>query len=54
MEQLNRIELIGTIGQVRLTEVADTRLARFSVATNVAYRSKDGAAVIETTCYSNR
>ena len=49
MEQLNKVELIGTVGTIRMTEVGEASSARLSLATNYAYRSKDGAAVIETT-----
>lgn len=49
MEQLNRVELVGIIGMVRLTEVGDTRKADFSLATNVIYRDREGSPVIETT-----
>ena len=49
MQQLNRVELRGTIGSTRITEVGDTKLLRMTVATNRAYKAKDGTAVIETT-----
>ncbi|MCQ2181877.1 MAG: single-stranded DNA-binding protein [Bacteroidales bacterium] len=52
MEQLNRIELRGTVGSVRLQTYDDNVVARMSVATNVAYRDKDGSAVIETTWHN--
>ncbi len=39
MEQLNSVTL---------------RMARFSVATDHAFKNRSGEAVIETTCYSNR
>lgn len=47
--QLNRVELIGTVGSCRIQEAMETRIARFTVATNYAYKSKDGCPVIETT-----
>lgn len=49
MEMLNRIELTGWVGNVRITEVGDTRTARISVATDYCYKDRDGHAVIETT-----
>ena len=52
MEQLNKVELIGTVGTIRMTEVGEASSARLSLATNYAYRSKDGAAVIETTWHN--
>ena len=52
MESLNRIELKGVLGRVNLTEVGGKKHARFSVATDYAYRNKDGEAVIETTWHN--
>ena len=49
MEQLNKIEILGIVGNVRIQDVADTKVANFSVATNYAYKSKDGSIIIETT-----
>lgn len=52
MEQLNRIELVGLIGAVRISEVSNTKIARLSVATNYAYKTASGEAVIETTWHN--
>jgi len=52
MEQLNRIEIRGNVGSVKLQKVGDRLAARFTVATNYAYKDKDGAAVIETTWHN--
>ena len=54
MEQLNRIEIRGNVGAVRLQVVGNSRVAKISVATNYVYKGRDGDPVIETTCYSNR
>lgn len=51
MESLNRVELIGNIGQVRVSEVGNTRLARISLATNCAYKQTD-SMVVETTWHN--
>lgn len=48
MEQLNRIEIRGNVGSVRIQAVGDNSVAHFTVATNYAYKEKDGSAVIET------
>ena len=48
MEQLNRIEIRGNVGNVRLQAVGDNTLAHFTVATNFAYKDKDSTAVIDT------
>ncbi len=51
MEQLNRIEIRGNVGNVNILKVGESRVAHFSVATNYAYKDRNGEAVIETTCY---
>lgn len=53
-QQLNRIELRGTVGSVRKTKVGDKTIVAMTVATNFAYRDKEGCAVIETTWHSVR
>ena len=45
MEQLNRIELRGTVGSVRLQTFSDNMVARFTLATNFAYKDKEGLYV---------
>lgn len=52
MEFINKIELQGAIGTVRLTLVSGTKVARFSLATEYAYTGKDGGAIIDTTWFS--
>ena len=53
MEQLNRIELRGNVGSIKVQTVANNRtVARFTVATNYAYKDKEGGAVIETTWHT--
>ena len=49
MENLNRVELRGTIGSIHVSKVGDTAAANITVATNLAYLAKDGTPVIETT-----
>ena len=49
MEQLNRIEIRGNVGNVNIHKVGETRVAHFSVATNFAYKDRNGEPVIETT-----
>ena len=49
MEQLNKVELRGTLGVLRVMPVGDTRYATMSVATNYCYKDAEGCAVIETT-----
>lgn len=52
MEQLNRIELRGNVGNISLQSVGTRLAARFTLATNYAYKDKEGAAVIETTWHN--
>lgn len=52
LEQLNRIELTGTVGSVNLQYTGDVKSAKFSIATSVAYKSRSGEPVIETTWLS--
>lgn len=48
MEQLNRIELKGVVGSVRMGASAERKVANFTMATSRAYTKKDSTAVIET------
>lgn len=48
MEQLNRVELRGLVGNVRLSVISGRKVANFSLATNYAYKDRNGAPVIET------
>lgn len=52
MEQLNKIELRGVVGSVRLQTFADSRMARITLATNYAYKDRDGSAVIDTSWHN--
>lgn len=52
MEMLNKVELKGFVGSVKVEEVGQMEQARFSVATNYAYKKKDGEIVVETTWHN--
>ena len=52
MEQLNRIELKGIVGNVRIQTFDESRMARIGLATNYAYKDRDGAAVIDTSWHN--
>ena len=54
MEQLNRVELRGTVGSVYVKDFGTTRCVNFSVENNYCFKDREGCPVIETTCYSNR
>lgn len=49
MEQLNKVELIGTVGSVYVKDFGNTRCVNFSVATNHCFKDREGCPVIETT-----
>ena len=49
---MNKIELIGIVGSVRHTIVGDARLCNFTLATNYAYRDREGMPIIETTWHN--
>ena len=53
MEHLNSVTLRGYVGNVRIMDVQDRKVANFTVATNFAFKGRDGEAIIETTCYAN-
>ncbi len=48
MEQLNKVELRGNVGSVKLQTGVNRNGARITVATNLAYHDKEGNPVIET------
>lgn len=47
--QLNRVMLRGFVGAVRTQKLDGTVLSHLSLATNYAYKDRQGCAVIETT-----
>lgn len=52
METLNKIELRGNVGNVRISDVGENQVARFSIATNYINRNKNGETNIETTWHN--
>lgn len=52
MEYINRIELAGKIGIVKLSSVGDTRIASFSLATCYCYRNRQGEPIEEVTWHN--
>lgn len=52
MEQLNKIELRGIVGNIRIQQVNNTRVARISVATDYIYENRQGEKVCETTWHN--
>ena len=52
MEQLNKVELRGVVGNVRIQTFDQSRMARIGLATNYAYKDREGAAVIDTSWHN--
>ncbi len=52
MEQLNKIELKGNVGFVRILNVEGKHVIKLSVATNYVYKGRTGEPVIETTWHN--
>lgn len=48
MEQINRIEIRGNVGFVRINDNDGNPMASFSVVTNYIYKGRDGSGVVET------
>ena len=52
MQFLNKIEIQGIVGNSSIQKVGDTRICRFSVVTELAYKGNDGTNIIESTWFS--
>lgn len=52
MEQLNRVQLRGRVGNVRTAQVGEKQVCHFSVATNIVYRGADNQTVEEVTWHN--
>lgn len=48
MEQINRIELRGKVGNVYYNSNGESSKVRFGLVTNHAYKKKKGESVVET------
>lgn len=51
-QNINRVELQGIVGTSKVICIGDKKAVRFSLATNYAYKDKEGYPVIETTWHS--
>ncbi|MBR5174793.1 MAG: single-stranded DNA-binding protein [Bacteroidales bacterium] len=49
---LNKIEIKGYVGSVALKDIQGTKMARFSVATELAYTGRDGSPIVEITWFN--
>ena len=52
MEHLNRIEVRGVVGTIRLQTVDGKKVARITLVTNRAYRGREGEPIIESTWHN--
>ena len=52
MEQLNRIEIRGNVGNILVNTVGGKRVAHISVATSYVYKGSNGEANIDTTWHN--
>lgn len=52
MEYINKVEIKGFVGTAKTETVLDKKICKLSVATNYAYKSRDGMAVIDTTWWN--
>ena len=52
MDFINKIELQGMVGAVKIIPVNESKVARFSLATNYTNNSKGGTIIIDTTRFS--
>lgn len=52
MEQINKVELQGCIGSVRITTVNNTRVANFTLCVEHAYTTRKGEAFVDTTWFN--
>lgn len=52
MEQLNRIELRGNVGNVRINSYEGKKVANIALATNIFLKGRNGEAILETTWHN--
>ena len=52
MQQLNKVELRGIVGNVQVQEYQGRKVARVSVATDYIYENRDREKIVETTWHS--
>ena len=52
MEFINRIELRGIVGNASYNRIGESQVCRFSLATDYAYKDRDGNPVVDTTWFN--
>lgn len=48
MEYINKVELQGRVGAIRMNNISGIKVINFSLATDVLYRNSSGSSVAET------
>ena len=51
-QYINRVELQGIVGTSRVSNLGEKNAVSFSLATNYAYKDREGCHVIETTWHN--
>lgn len=49
MEQINKVDICGIVGNARIQNIGDTKMISFSVATEHSYKDSSGNTLYETT-----
>ena len=52
MEHISRIELLGRVGNIRTNEYNGSKVANFSLITDIIYKNKEGAPISEATWHN--
>ena len=52
MEHINKVEIRGNVGTVRMNEYNGKKVANFSVVTDFLYKSREGIPLSETTWHN--
>ena len=52
MEHINKVEIRGNVGTVRMNEHNGKKVANFSVVTDFIYKSREGIPLSETTWHN--
>lgn len=52
MEFLNKVELIGIVGNLRVQQYGENKITRLSLLTNYAYTNSEGHHITDTTWHN--
>ena len=51
-QYINRVELQGIVGTSRVSDLGEKKVVNFSLATNYAFKDRQGSSLIETTWHN--